>query len=137
MKTFQELKEAIKNNIPLVWNDPDFINGNDYTITYIEDLNYIDEDDNDEAEDKAAVLTIVSYKDEVEEAGEEDAEEEDETTDGMAVTPKGSCCCCGFTPIPIPTPIGSDSGCAPNVVGCTPTATPRAKASACHTHAAA
>lgn len=45
MKTFQELKEAIKNNIPLVWNDPDFINGNDYTITYIEDLNYIDEDD--------------------------------------------------------------------------------------------
>lgn len=38
MKTINELKTAIRNNIPLVWNDPDQIEGNDYTITYIEPL---------------------------------------------------------------------------------------------------
>jgi hypothetical protein len=45
MRTLQELKEAIKNNVSLAWNDPQYIKGNDYTITYIEDLNCIDEDD--------------------------------------------------------------------------------------------
>lgn len=29
------LKTAIKNNTPLVWNDPEPIPGNDYTITAI------------------------------------------------------------------------------------------------------
>lgn len=38
MKSIQELKEAIINNIPLVWNDPDPIKGNDYTISYIEGI---------------------------------------------------------------------------------------------------
>ena len=38
MKSLNELKEAIKNKIQLVWNDPDPIPGNDYTITYIEPL---------------------------------------------------------------------------------------------------
>lgn len=38
MKTINELKTTIRNNIPLVWNDPDQIEGNDYTITYIEPL---------------------------------------------------------------------------------------------------
>lgn len=38
MRNIQELKEAIQNKVPLVWNDPDFINGADYTITYIEPL---------------------------------------------------------------------------------------------------
>lgn len=38
MKTINELKTAIQNNVPLVWNDPDPIEGNDYTITYIEPL---------------------------------------------------------------------------------------------------
>lgn len=44
MKSIQELKEAIINNIPLVWNDPDPIKGNDYTISYIGDI----DDDFDE-----------------------------------------------------------------------------------------
>ena len=38
MKTFEELKNAIEKRIPLVWNDPDFIEGNDYKITYIEPI---------------------------------------------------------------------------------------------------
>jgi hypothetical protein len=38
MKTFNELRTAIQNNTLLVWNDPDPIEGNDYTITYIEPL---------------------------------------------------------------------------------------------------
>jgi hypothetical protein len=43
MKTFKELKRAIENNTPLVWNDPDPIEGNDYTITYIQSLDDIDD----------------------------------------------------------------------------------------------
>ena len=35
MKTIQELKEAISNHVELIWNDPDPIKGNDYTISYI------------------------------------------------------------------------------------------------------
>jgi hypothetical protein len=38
MKSIQELKEAISNNVELVWNDPDPIKGNDYTIFYIEQI---------------------------------------------------------------------------------------------------
>jgi hypothetical protein len=38
MRNLNELKKAIENKIPLVWNDPDPISGNDYTITYIEPL---------------------------------------------------------------------------------------------------
>lgn len=38
MKTINELKKAISSKTPLVWNDPDFIKGNDYTITYIEPI---------------------------------------------------------------------------------------------------
>jgi hypothetical protein len=38
MKTFDELRSAIYNDFPLIWNDPDPIEGNDYTITYIEPL---------------------------------------------------------------------------------------------------
>jgi hypothetical protein len=38
MKTINELINAWKNNVPLVWNDPDPIESNDYTITYIEEL---------------------------------------------------------------------------------------------------
>ena len=39
----EELKQAIANKIPLVWDDPDPIPGNDYAITYIEDLESIEE----------------------------------------------------------------------------------------------
>lgn len=38
MKNLNDLKEAINNKVPLVWNDPDPIPGNDYNITYIEPL---------------------------------------------------------------------------------------------------
>jgi hypothetical protein len=45
MRTFKELKEAVKNNLTMVWNDPDPIEGNDYTITYIENLDHIDNEE--------------------------------------------------------------------------------------------
>lgn len=45
MRTFKELKEAINNNVTMVWNDPDPIEGNDYTITYIEDLSHVSDDE--------------------------------------------------------------------------------------------
>ncbi|MEI6186945.1 MAG: hypothetical protein WCP46_00385 [Alphaproteobacteria bacterium] len=32
------LKRAIEKGTPLVWNDPDPIEGNDYTISYIEPI---------------------------------------------------------------------------------------------------
>jgi hypothetical protein len=38
MKSLNDLKKAIDNKVPLIWNDPDPIPGNDYTITYIEPL---------------------------------------------------------------------------------------------------
>ena len=40
MKSFKELKEAIDNNIPIIWNDPRQIVGNDYTISHVD---YIEE----------------------------------------------------------------------------------------------
>ena len=36
MKTLQDLKQAVADKKELVWNDPDPIEGNDYTITFIE-----------------------------------------------------------------------------------------------------
>lgn len=38
MKSLSELKQAIADNKTLVWNDPDPINGNDYTINCIEEI---------------------------------------------------------------------------------------------------
>jgi hypothetical protein len=38
MRTFKELKKSIDNNEELVWNDPDSIEGNDYTISWIEPI---------------------------------------------------------------------------------------------------
>jgi hypothetical protein len=40
----EQLLDCIDNNIPLIWNDPDSIPGNDYTISYIEDINIEDFD---------------------------------------------------------------------------------------------
>lgn len=40
----EQLLDCIDNNIPLIWNDPDPIPGNDYTISYIEDINIEDFD---------------------------------------------------------------------------------------------
>jgi hypothetical protein len=38
MKTLAELKQAVADKKELVWNDPDPIEGNDYTITFIEEI---------------------------------------------------------------------------------------------------
>lgn len=45
MKSFYELKEALTNNKTLIWNDPDPIKGNNYKITFIEDISDFDEYD--------------------------------------------------------------------------------------------
>lgn len=44
MMTIQQIKKALKNKVTLVWNDPDPIKGNDYTINFIEDLSEHDND---------------------------------------------------------------------------------------------
>lgn len=38
MKNLNDLKKAIESKVVLVWNDPNPIPGNDYTISYIEEL---------------------------------------------------------------------------------------------------
>ena len=46
MNSVIELKQAIADKKELVWNDPEPIKGNDYTITFIEDIDpEFDEDD--------------------------------------------------------------------------------------------
>lgn len=47
MKNFKQLKKAIADNVTLVWNDPDPIKGNDYTITYIEPIDEFEDKDFD------------------------------------------------------------------------------------------
>lgn len=39
MATLQGLTQELKNGATLVWNDPDPIEGNDYTIVSIKELN--------------------------------------------------------------------------------------------------
>ena len=45
MKSLAELKQAVAENKQLVWNDPDPIKGNDYTINFIEDIDEEFDDD--------------------------------------------------------------------------------------------
>ena len=45
MRTLTELKEAVASGKKLVWNDPDPIKGNDYTISFIEVLTDIEDVD--------------------------------------------------------------------------------------------
>ncbi len=47
--TFENLKNWINNGGKLMWNDSEPIIGNDYTISFIEDLNHID--DNEDMKD--------------------------------------------------------------------------------------
>ena len=42
MKKLAELKQAVAKEKELVWNDPDPIQGNDYTISFIEDIEEAD-----------------------------------------------------------------------------------------------
>jgi hypothetical protein len=58
MKNLAELKQAIAENKQLVWNDPDPIKGNDYTINFIED---IDEEFNDD--DMVDYPILIQYND--------------------------------------------------------------------------
>ena len=46
MKTFKELTEAWLSNKTLIWNDPDPIEGNDYVISFMDEL--VEEAENDE-----------------------------------------------------------------------------------------
>jgi len=45
MRSLAELKQAIADKKELVWNDPDPIKGNDYTINFIEEIDESIEDD--------------------------------------------------------------------------------------------
>jgi hypothetical protein len=56
MKSLADLKQALSENKQLVWNDPDPIKGNDYTINFIED---IDED----VEDMIDYPILIQYND--------------------------------------------------------------------------
>jgi hypothetical protein len=38
MRSIKELQKAIKEGVSLKWNDPDPIDGNDYSIIYIEPI---------------------------------------------------------------------------------------------------
>jgi len=52
MENFNQLIKAINNKRPLVWNDPCPIEGNDYTITKIENIeNLLKDFDESEWED--------------------------------------------------------------------------------------
>lgn len=58
MKSLADLKQALVENQKLVWNDPEPIQGNDYTINFIEDL---DEDINDD--DMVDYPILIQYND--------------------------------------------------------------------------
>jgi len=60
MENFNQLINAIESKVELVWNDPDPIEGNDYTITKIEDIKELlkdfDETDEDIVDDFAILI---------------------------------------------------------------------------------
>lgn len=58
MRTITDLKQALSENKQLVWNDPDPIKGNDYTINFIEDID--EEFDND---DFSMYPILIQYND--------------------------------------------------------------------------
>ena len=58
--TKEEIKKAQKENKQMVWADPLPIEGNDYTISYIEDLSKYDEFDDEEMED---IPILIQYND--------------------------------------------------------------------------
>jgi len=60
MENFNQLINAIDSKVELVWNDPDPIEGNDYTITKIEDIKELlkdfDETEYEDIVDDFAIL---------------------------------------------------------------------------------
>ena len=51
-----KLKKALKEKKTLVWNDPDPIKGNDYTISYVEDLSAFDGFTDEDMEDAPILI---------------------------------------------------------------------------------
>ncbi len=51
-----EIKEAKAQDKKMVWNDPDPIEGNDYEITYIEDLSKYNGFNDEEMEDAPILI---------------------------------------------------------------------------------
>ena len=58
METFEELKNAIACGQTLVWNDPDPIDGNDYVISSIPQIDTINNDD-----DPRDFIFLIQYND--------------------------------------------------------------------------
>jgi len=58
--TREEIKQAQKDGKPMVWSDPLPIEGNDYTISHIEDLSKYDEFNDEEMED---IPLLIQYND--------------------------------------------------------------------------
>lgn len=52
MKNFEYIYRHFKNGGEVIWNDPDPIEGNDYRVTYIEDIS------NDEMADRFTPILI-------------------------------------------------------------------------------
>jgi antitoxin component of RelBE/YafQ-DinJ toxin-antitoxin module len=52
----KEIAKAQEGKIPMKWNDPNPIEGNDYTITYIEDLTKRKELSEEELEDYPVLI---------------------------------------------------------------------------------
>ena len=44
MKRWKKIKEHFKQGGTIIWNDPDPIDGNDYKLSYLEDLDEVDSD---------------------------------------------------------------------------------------------
>ena len=57
----KKLKEAIKKGLTLKWNDPDPIKGNDYTISFIEDLEAIEDGEDFTVLDWADIPVLIQY----------------------------------------------------------------------------
>jgi hypothetical protein len=56
MQTFKQLREWVDAGLPMMWNDPDPIIGNDYTICRIEDLEELQGDLTDEEMEDVPIL---------------------------------------------------------------------------------
>lgn len=57
MKTYNQLKRAIDNNIPLIWNDPDPIKGADYTIKAVHNVEQLKDWATEEIQDFPILIT--------------------------------------------------------------------------------
>lgn len=56
METFKELRQAIEDEKTLVWNDPDPLENGDYIITFVENLDSVDDH-----EDPSGYPILIQY----------------------------------------------------------------------------